>query len=294
MNTITIYNNNNIQFTKNNNNILLTNSGNYILNPITNNNDLYDLSKINKVVNNTDTEISIINDIKSQLGDLSVITHNKSLASIVGDALTQLTHLKLPTAPINSITSSAIKFNDINFNIKYITGYISWDIPIDLTNITHFEGYLSKDKYGLQRELTSLFVVNNTVNKYNLTDIFIDLNSYIVIYTKNINDIGFNSIQTTEPGYVLINDLYCVNILSASFIPDYSLYNVIKGTLNWIYNIEPINQLSMYDGVNIYFSSNGITKDELLEENIAKNRTNTTIINKPYDDKKPYYVQFYT
>jgi len=79
----------------------------------------------------------------------------------------------------NNISSGSILFNDIHLTQKTISGTLSWTIPGDLTNITHFEGYLSIDQNGTQHELNNIFIVNNTINS--IIYIYIESNLYIYI-----------------------------------------------------------------------------------------------------------------
>lgn len=291
MTTVAIDNNNNIQIFKNNNLITFNNQKISVFNNKTSTYDIYNLSKINNVNITNDTSNALLNNINTQLGDLSTITNNNTLANIINNMLTQLTTLDPPTAPTNNISSGSILFNDIHLTQKTISGTLSWTIPGDLTNITHFEGYLSIDQNGTQRELNNIFIVNNTINSIELNNVYIGSNLYILIYTKNINATNIGVLQSTSPGYKLINDLYNVDVQSINFVPVDSLYDKISGTISWVFNTGVDD---LFDGVNLYFSTNGISKTTLIESQIVKTTTNKIITNEPFNIMQPYYILIYT
>lgn len=292
MTTVAIDANNAIQIIKNNNLISLNNQKTSIFNNNTSAFDTYNTNKLNNLnvaINNTSD--TLLNGINSQLGDLSVVTNNNTLAAIINNMLTQLTTLDPPIAPTNSISSGTISFNDIHLTQSTISGTLTWTIPNDLTNITHFEGYLSVDQNGTQRELNNLFIVNKTTNSIALNDIFIGSNLYILIYTKNINAVNISSLQSTNPGNILINDVYNVDVQSLSFVPVDSVFDKISGTINWVFNTGIDN---LFDGVNLYFSTNGVIKGSLIENQIVKTTTNKIITNENFDITQLNYILIYT
>ena len=291
MTTVAIDNNNNIQIFKNKNLIKSNDRKTSVFDNKTSTYDIYNLFLINNVKIRNESSNTILNNISTQLGDLSVVIKDDTLAVIINNMLTQLTTLEPPAVPTDSISSGSISFNDNNLTINRITGNLSWIIPGDLTDITHFEGFLSVDRTGLRRELNSLFIVDNTIDNIDLTDVFIGSNLYIVIYTKNVNSVGISSLQTTLPGYILINDVYGVDILSATFVPFNSLFDRISGTISWSFNIE---DEKLFDGVNLYFSFNGVSKGAMIELDIIKTTTYKIITNETFDRTQPYYVQIYT
>jgi hypothetical protein len=281
--------NNSIQIIKNNNLISVTNLGSSVFDNNKSSFSTYDTYKLNFINNDVSVHDSFLNSINAKLGDLSAITNGDTLAMIINNIFIQLTTLNLPLAPTNSILSETITFNDIHFTAGLISGSLSWTIPNILTDITHFEAFLSVNQSGTQRELNSLFTVNNTINSIDLNDVHIGSNIYILIYTKNINSIAISSWQTTAPGYLLINDIYNVDIQSMSFVPVDSLFTHISGTISWVFNSN-----DLFDGVNIYYSFNGSQKGELIENQVVKTITFKSITNDLFDITHPFYVQIYT
>ena len=141
MTSVAIDANNAIHIIKNNNLISVTNQGTSVFNNGTSLYGIYDINKLNNINAGTSNSDIVLNSINSQLGDLSAITNNRTLAVIINDMLTQLTTLNLPLAPTNGISSESIIFNDIHFTTSRISGALSWTIPSTLTNITHFEAF---------------------------------------------------------------------------------------------------------------------------------------------------------
>ena len=280
-----------IQIIKNNHLISVTPFGSRIFYNNTSSFSTYNTNQLNTINNNLSVHDSFLNSINLKLGDLSAITNGATLEIIINNMLTQLTTFNAPLAPTNSILSRTITFSDIYFTTGIIAGSLSWIIPETLTNVTHFEAFLSIDQYGTQRNFDSLFTVNNKINSVVLNGVYIGSNIYILIYTKNINSFGLSSLQTTAPGYVLINDIYNVDIQSMSFVPVYSLISYISGAINWVFN-SGIDGL--FDGVNIYYSFNGVQKDKLIDNNIIKTTTYKIITNDFFDITQPCYILIYT
>ena len=50
----------------------------------------------------------------------------------------------------------------------------------------------------------------------------------------------------------------------------------------------------LYDGVNLYFSKNGILKHNIIKDKIPKSITNNNIINLEYDNIEPLYILIFT